>query len=140
MSAEETRGTDPKTHGFSFTQMIDLSVGITPHAPHEPWKPSIRYLTHEREGLDWIKATFGATKEDLVNSRGRGAAFEEVTATTHSGTHVDAPWHYGPQSEGKPAKKIDELPIEWFFSDGVVLDLRHKKPGEKILAKISTRH
>jgi kynurenine formamidase len=24
------------------------------------------------------------------------------------------------------------LPIEWFFSDGVVLNLRHKKPGEKI--------
>jgi kynurenine formamidase len=43
--------------------------------------------------------------------------------------------HYGPQSEGKPAKKIDELPIEWFFSDGIVLDLRHKKPGEKILTQ-----
>jgi kynurenine formamidase len=24
------------------------------------------------------------------------------------------------------------LPIEWFFSDGVVLDIRHKKPNEKI--------
>jgi kynurenine formamidase len=43
--------------------------------------------------------------------------------------------HYSPQSEGKPAKKIDELPIEWFFSDGIVLDLRHKKPGEKILTQ-----
>ncbi len=100
-----------------------------------PWKPGIRYLTHEREGLDWIKITFGAKEEDLVHSGGKGAAFEEVTTITHSGTHVDAPWHYGPQSEGKPAKKIDELPIEWFFSDGVVLDLRHKKPGEKISAQ-----
>ena len=135
MGEEETKGTSSETHGFSFTRMIDLSVGIIPDAPHEPWKPSIRYLTHEREGLDWIKTTFGARKEDLVHSRGKGAAFEEVTAITHSGTHVDAPWHYGPQSEGKPAKKIDELPIEWFFSDGVVLDLRHKKPGEKISAQ-----
>jgi kynurenine formamidase len=100
-----------------------------------PWKPGIRYLTHEREGFDWIKITFGAKEEDLVHSGGKGAAFEEVTAITHSGTHVDAPWHYGPQFEGKPAKKIDELPIEWFFSDGVVLDLRHKKPGEKISAQ-----
>ncbi len=99
-----------------------------------PWKPGIRYLTHEREGLNWIKTTFGAKEKDLVHSGGRGTAFEEVTAITHSGTHVDAPWHYGPQSEGKPAKKIDELPIEWFFSDGVVLDLRYKKPGEKISA------
>ena len=122
-------------HGFSFTQMIDLSVGIIPDAPYEPWKPGIRYLTHEREGLDWIKITFGAKEEDLVHSGGKGAAFEEVTAITHSGTHVDALWHYGPQFEGRPAKKIDELPIEWFFSDGVVLDLRHKKPGEKISAQ-----
>ncbi len=129
MSASQPK---PKTQSFSFTEMIDLSVGIIPDAPHEPWKPKIHYLTHECEGLDWIKNTFGATKEDLVHSWGKGAAFEEVTAITHAGTHVDAPWHYGPQSEGKPAKKIDELPIELFFSDGAVLDLRHKKPGEKI--------
>ena len=135
MGAEETKGASSETHGFSFTRMIDLSVGIIPDAPHEPWKPSIRYLTHEREGLDWIKTTFGAKEEDLIHPRGKGAAFEEVTAITHSGTHVDAPWHYGPQSEGKPAKKIDELPIEWFLSDGVVLDLRHKEPGEKISAQ-----
>jgi kynurenine formamidase len=127
-----TSQTNPETHSFSFTEMIDLSVSIVPDAPHEPWKPKIHYLTHEREGLDWIKSTFGATEEDLVLSQGKGAAFEEVTVITHTGTHVDAPWHYGPRSEGKPAKKIDELPIEWFFSDGVVLDLRHKKPGEKI--------
>jgi len=135
MGAEETKGASSETHGFSFARMIGPSVGIIPDAPHEPWKPSIRYLTHEREGLDWIKTTFGAKEEDLVHSGGKGAAFEEVTAITHSGTHVDAPWHYGPQSEGKPAKKIDELPIEWFFSDGVVLGLRHKRPGEKISAQ-----
>ena len=120
--------------GFSFTRMIDLSVAIVPDAPHEPWKPKIDYLTHEGGGLEFIKSTFGATEEDLVWSGGKGAAFEEVTAITHAGTHVDAPWHYGPMSEGKPARKIDELPIEWFFSDGVVLDLRHKKPKEKISA------
>lgn len=135
MGAEETEGTSSETHCFSFTRMIDLSVGIIPDAPYEPWKPSVRYLTHEREGLDWIKTTFGAKEEDLIRSGGKGAAFEEVTAITHAGTHVDAPWHYGPLSEGKPAKKIDELPIEWFFSDGVVLDLRHKKPGERISAQ-----
>jgi kynurenine formamidase len=120
---------------FSFTTMIDLSVGIVPDAPHEPWKPLVDYLTHEGGGLDFIKNTFGATEEDLVRSGGKGAAFEEVTAITHAGTHVDAPWHYGPESEGRPAKKIDELPLEWFFSDGVVLDLRHKKPNERISAE-----
>jgi kynurenine formamidase len=96
MGAEETKGTSSETHSFSFARIIDLSVGIIPDAPHEPWKPRIRYLTHEGEGLDWIKTTFGAKEEDLIHSRGKGAAFEEVTAITHSGTHVDAPWHYGP--------------------------------------------
>jgi kynurenine formamidase len=122
-------------NGFSFTRLIDLGVSIVPDAPHEPWKPKIHYQTHEGEGLDWVKNTFGVTEKDLVWSGGRGAAMEEVTAITHAGTHVDAPWHYGPESEGKPAKKVDELPLEWFFSDGVVLDLRHKRPGEKIGAE-----
>ena len=32
----EPEGTSSKMHSFSFTQMIDLSVGIIPDAPHEP--------------------------------------------------------------------------------------------------------
>src|SRR5215218_5398553 len=82
-----------------------------------------------------VSIVLDATHEDLVLSQGKGVAFEEVTAITHAGTHVDAPWHYGPESEGRPAKKIDELSLEWFFSDGVVLDLWHKKPNERILAE-----
>jgi DNA-directed RNA polymerase subunit beta' len=30
----------------------------------------------------------------------------------HSGTHLDAPYHFGPRSEGKEAKKIDDLEID----------------------------
>lgn len=115
--------------------MIDLSVGIIPGAAHEPDKPKVEYQTHEGAGLDWVKNTFEVTEEDLVLSGGKGAAVEEVTALTHVATHVDAPWHYGPTSGGEPARKIDELPVEWFFSDGVVLDFRHKGPGEKIEVK-----
>ena len=52
MGAEETDQNSSETNSFSFfTRMIDLSVGIIPDGPHEPWKPSIRYLTHERGGL-----------------------------------------------------------------------------------------
>ncbi len=90
---------------FAFGALIDLGVSIVPNAPHERWKPKVRYLTHEGEGLDWIKTTFEATEEDLVHSKGKGVAFEEVTAITHAGTHIDAPWHYDPESEGRPAEK-----------------------------------
>ncbi|MBV9197060.1 MAG: cyclase family protein [Solirubrobacterales bacterium] len=117
---------------ISFTRIVDLSVGIIPGAVHEPWKPSVHYLTHEGEGLEWMQSMFGASPEDLVWSGGRGPAFEEVTAITHCGTHVDAPWHYGPESEGKPAKTIEQCPLEWFISDGVVLDVRHKGPNTRI--------
>ena len=122
-----------KRRTVSFTEIIDLSTGIEHQAVHEPWKPSIRRIRHDVEGLAWMKDTFGVTEDDLVSSNGLGAAFEEVTAITHCGTHVDAPWHYGPQSEGRPARTIEQCPLEWFFSDGVVLDLRHKRPGEKII-------
>ena len=45
---------------------------------------------------------------------------------------MDAPWHYHPKSEGDKAKTIDELPVEWFYGDGVVIDMSHKRPGELI--------
>lgn len=42
---------------------------------------------------------------------------------------MDAPWHYWPTSEGKPSRTIDQLPLEWFFSNGVVLDYTDKPAG-----------
>ncbi len=49
---------------------------------------------------------------------------------THDSTHVDAPWHYNSQIAGAPAATIETLPLEWFFSDGVVLDMTHKADGD----------
>ena len=46
---------------------------------------------------------------------------ETVTLTSHSATHIDAPLHYGPRCEGKPARSIDVLPLDWFYAPGVVL-------------------
>jgi kynurenine formamidase len=117
---------------MAFTRMIDLSTGIEHEAVHEPWPPSIKRIRHDVEGVEFMERTFGARPDQLTVSGGLGPAFEEVTAITHCGTHVDAPWHYGPTSEGRPAKTIEECPLEWFFSDGVVLDLRDKRPGERI--------
>jgi kynurenine formamidase len=48
---------------------------------------------------------------------------EVVTLSTHSGTHVDAPLHYGPAADGH-TRAIDEVPLEWCYGDGVRLDLR----------------
>ena len=68
----------------------------------------------------------------LVYSSGLGWAVEEIQAITHTGTHVDAPYHYGPISEGKTARRIEQVPLEWCFAPGVILDVRHKAPGDFI--------
>ncbi len=60
----------------------------------------IEYLRHETAGLEQMKQFFGVTEKDLVFSEGRGWAVEKIEAITHTGTHVDAPYHYGPTAEG----------------------------------------
>jgi kynurenine formamidase len=116
-------------------RLIDLSTGIEHQAVHEPWPPTIDRIRHEVEGVEWMEKSFGVDRSQLTQSGGLGPAFEEVTAITHCGTHVDAPWHYGPASEGRPAKTIEECPLEWFFNDAVRLDLRYKQPGDRILVQ-----
>ncbi len=113
-------------------RLIDLSVPLEHAAVSAPLPPAIRYVTHESEGLAQMRQFFGIAPEDLVYSNGQGWAIEEITATTHTGTHVDAPYHYGATSAGQPARRIDEVPLEWCFAPGVVLDMRHKAAGEEI--------
>src|SRR5438105_7712212 len=113
-------------------RLIDLSVPLEDGAVSEPVPAHIRYATHEGEGLAQMRHFFGVRPEDLVYSGGLGWAVEEVQALTHAGTHVDAPYHYGPTSEGRPARTIDQVPLEWCFAPGVVLDVRHKAAGEFI--------
>src|SRR5438132_1324455 len=112
-------------------RLIDLSVPLEHQASSEPLPAQIRYVRHD-EGLRQMQQFFGVRPEDLVYSSGLGWAVEEVQAITHTGTHVDAPYHYGPTSEGKPARTIDQVPLEWCLAPGVVLDMRHKAAGEFI--------
>jgi kynurenine formamidase len=128
-------------------RLIDLSVPLEHDAVSEPMRPQIHYCTHDGEGREQMRQLLGVRLQDLTYSDGLGWAVEEVRAITHTGTHVDAPYHYGPVSEGRPARRIDELPLEWFFAPGVVLDVRHRSAGDFItvadleaaLAKIDYR-
>src|SRR5918912_796861 len=113
-------------------RLIDLSVPLEDGPASEPIPPRVRYVTHEAEGLAQMRQFLGVRPEDLVLSGGLGWALEEVQAITHTGTHVDAPYHYGPLSEGHPARRIDQVPLEWCFAPGVVLDVRHKAAGDVI--------
>lgn len=117
---------------FENMRIIDLSVPLEHLAASEPIPAQIHYVRHAEEGLRQMQQFFGIEPGDLVYSDGQGWALEEVRAITHTGTHVDAPYHYGATSEGKPARTIDQVPLEWCFAPGVVLDVRHKTAGSTI--------
>lgn len=88
----------------------------------------IDYWGHDK-GAEHMRQFFPtATEKDLPG--GLGWSIEYIQLTTHSGTHLDAPWHYHPtMNQGEPARTIDHIPLEWCFSDGVKLDFS-KVPGE----------
>ncbi len=122
----------PEELRLNDVRLIDLSVALEHDAAGELTKPKIDYVTHDAGGQRSMMNTFGAKPEHFVYSGGHGWAVENLAVSSHTATHIDAPYHYGATSEGKPARRIDEVPLEWCFGPGVVLDMRHRQPGEVI--------
>jgi kynurenine formamidase len=117
-------------------RIVDLSIAIEPELPSDPpiMIPKIDYIDHTM-GAEQMKEFFPGLKKSQLPG-GFGWAIENLTLTSHSGTHLDAPYHYHPtMDQGKPAMTIDQVPLEWCMSDGVLLDFRHKADGERITAK-----
>jgi kynurenine formamidase len=113
-------------------RFVDLTAPIAQSPPETPdmLRTDIEYQDHA-EGARQIEALLGVPARLLRD--GEGWAVETFTNFgTHSSTHVDAPWHYNSRIEGEPAETIDQLPLEWFFSDGVVLDMTAKGDGEAV--------
>jgi kynurenine formamidase len=130
-------------HGFNTAgqlRLIDLSVPISSRTA-EPDPPQIDYIDHQKSARElaaianqMVQADASLPAPFTENSflDGLGLANENLRLDTHAGTHMDAPWHFGPSCENVPAKTIDKIPLEWCFGPGVVLDLREKKAGELI--------
>ncbi len=107
---------------------FDLNVS-TEDSPSEPLPLKVIHQDH-KQSASLMAQFFGAVENDLPE--GLGWANDSVNMISHAGTHVDAPWHYYPTSGAKRAKTIDEMPLDWFFHDGVVLDVRHKPQGSGV--------
>lgn len=132
-------------------KLIDLSVVIE-NTPAEPMKIQIDRVNHQKGAKKIARESHFHAKGNLINKflimvsyflgnrKIRHTDFPEaefitldtITMPTHMGTHVDAPIHFGSKCEGKPARAIDEMPLEMFYSRGIRLDLRHKLPGQLI--------
>jgi kynurenine formamidase len=111
-------------------RFIDLSVAMKNDIPSDPPRnvPVIAYTDHDQSAALVAGLFPGLTPDRLPE--GKGWAVEQVQLSTHSGTHLDAPWHFHPtMSGGERAITIDEVPLEWCFSRGVKLDFRHLPDG-----------
>lgn len=112
-------------------RLVDLSTELASDGDWAPkWaRSTVKYQDHKfgRFAVWWLTRL---RARHLTT--GLGWANETIKLSTHSTTHLDAPWHYAPVSEGKPAKTVDQVPLEWCFGDGVVVDVRHKGHGDLI--------
>lgn len=63
---------------------------------------------------------------------------DTLTLTTHTGTHVDAPAHYGSMAgyRAEGPRTVDELPLEWFHNPAFVLDISDAGTGVVDAARI----
>jgi kynurenine formamidase len=97
-------------------KLIDLSQEIFDGAPVWPGHPKTRVIVVD-------------THEETVRS-GRftenySYTAEKIEMSTHGTTHVDSISHIDP-TPGAPS--IDELPLDWFYTRGICLDLSHVPP------------
>ena len=87
-----------KSEGKSMSRkrFVDLSISIEPELPSDPpmMIPKVDYVDHELGATQMQDFFPGIEKEQLPG--GMGWAVEFITLTTHSGTHLDAPYHYHP--------------------------------------------
>ncbi len=118
-------------------QIIDLSLPIDDTLV-ETHAATIDRISHKEgvEHFNWVVMTKQPGGQERFDRGERVArpdeipdgemlSLETVHSSVHMGTHVDAPFHYGSRCDGKPARMIADLPLEWCIGDGVVLDFTH---------------
>ena len=113
---------------------IDLSVLFEPDTLSDIpiMRPHFQYSDHET-GADEMMKTYGCSREDLP--AGGCCADTRISCADHSGTHMDAPWHYAPtMNGGERARTIDEMPMEWCMGNGVCIHFQDKPDGYKVTA------
>lgn len=77
---------------------------------YETWEEFATGIGAAEYGVTWLTASY------------------KVTSSDHVGTHMDAVKHLrGPESPGP-----EGIPLDYCYSDGVVLDFRHKEKGAGI--------
>jgi len=112
-------------------RIIDLSSPIDAAG----WEPDP--ITHQvlspAEGAahmaDAMWEAFQLKFDPAVLPEGELLSLDTLTLTTHTGTHVDAPSHYGSTGRYGTPRHIDQLPLDWFHGPGYRLDATAARTG-----------
>jgi cyclase len=112
-------------------RIIDLSQAVDAAA----WEPDP--IVHEvmtpaegaRHMADEMKLHFGLDFDPADLPGGELLSLDTLTLTSHTGTHVDAPSHYGSRGDYGTPRHIDAMPLDWFHRPGLLLDVRDVGTG-----------
>lgn len=137
---------------------IDLSVAVDP-CEWEP-EPVVRSIINHQDGADLLGKSFAIfhasnwwhgmwlrlkglfqnriTHQDFPDSMGLSLMIYKLT--THTGTHLDAPYHYGWREGASLPPTIDEIPLSWFYSDGVLLDFSDQADDSAPISQENVGH
>jgi kynurenine formamidase len=100
-------------------EIIDLSQEIFTGMPVFPSLPDVKITIHQsHEELE------GITNSDVISP-----AVNLLELGEHTGTHVDALNHMARQYR---SQSIDTMPLSMFYTEGICLDLSHKRLRELI--------
>lgn len=114
-------------------RIIDLSSPVDAGA-YEP-DPIHHEVLTPRQGAEHMASEmlehFGVKFDPDILPAGEFLSLDRLSLTSHTGTHVDAPSHYGSKASYTPARprNIDEMPLDWFLAPGIVLDLTGHPTG-----------
>jgi len=134
-------------------RIIDLSAPLSTQGA-APTKVHIKRVNHLR-GIKMLELEAGIMEPSVIKRvrnllcyllgirrigrknfpEGEGLAWETIKTITHRGTHMDAPYHFGSKCGEVAARTIDQIPLEWCYHDGVLLDFSYKKAQELITAE-----
>lgn len=78
---------------------------------YQSWQEYAEAIGATAYGVDWLTATY------------------RVEVSDHVGTHMDSLRHMRDDAPGP-----EGIPLDYCYGDGVVLDFRHKQPGDRISA------
>jgi kynurenine formamidase len=88
-------------------KIYDLSQPLNQDAPFWPFYPPFEVKYFKRKSEHGVNAQY-------------------IKTSNHMGTHLDAPRHFvtaGKRHFVTAGKTIDELPLDWLYGEGVIVDL-----------------